>query len=506
MSDETPMPDTSPPPDNRPGRSAQPDIIQLQSLATSTAQEIDSDILNPVVFSSDNLFARFELEPKGFMSPGSTISIGLKPNSGVDRAFVPLGVGVNSLISRAVLRTSSGRVINDTTDYPFICQQKSMAISSEVQKNRELYTTGRGLCYEMNYVTDSATGDLQRTSAQSYGLDNGKTYDSDAGLTSNNFSVISKDRMDLSPTYQVALHSLFPFLKAGNNLPLFMFGDDRIQIELYFTPTIGKRVSLSYGDRATADTSAFLIDENSLQLISDHIFYPGAMDEWASKNSDLTFGYVDYQTSRHNLTTTTAKNNTRNVGGAGRLVTRVFCGAHAVHDGTAPVKPANDLLNEYGASANMRNHANQDQYGNNTTNLLYNERYLYPLDVKNNARHYHQLKDAEGKILYTTRCVYSNEGGSHRDTAGSCVIAPSGLEELQFEGKGQSNNLSGKQYFMGWRLNRGERVGTKGIEIKNDYSDLRELNGEEGQYIQVSWIEVLRTARLKDGQMEVFYA
>ena len=154
----------------------------------------------------------------------------------------------------------------------------------------------------------------------------------------------------------------------------------------------------------------------------------------------------------------------------------------------------------------MRNHANQDQYGNNTTNLIYNERHLYPLDVKNNARHYHQLKDAEGKILYTTRCVYSNEGGTSRDTAGECVIAPSGSAPLHFEGKGQSNNLSGKQYFMGFRLNRGERVGTKGIEIKNDYSDLRELNGKEGQYIQVSWIEVLRTARLKDGQMEVFYA
>ena len=81
-------------PDSRPSRSAQPNIIQLQSLNTSTAQEIDSDILNPVVFSADNLFARFELEPKGFMSPGSTISIGVIPDADTDRAFFPLNIGV----------------------------------------------------------------------------------------------------------------------------------------------------------------------------------------------------------------------------------------------------------------------------------------------------------------------------------------------------------------------------------------------------------------------------
>ena len=433
------------------------------------------------------------------MSPGSTISIGVIPDADTDRAFFPLNIGVHSLIQRAVLRTSSGRVLNDTTEFPWLSAQKSMNISNEVNKNRELYTTGRSCCYEFNYDSKSAT------ETKSYGIDNGKTYNGSTGLTSNNFSVISKSRLGLSPTYQVSLASLFPFLQAGNQLPLFMFGDDRIQIELYFTPpTTGSRVVVSKGDTAHADHS-FMIDQNSLQLISDHIFYPGAMEEWASKNRDLTFGYVDYQTSRHNLTTTTATNNTRNVGGAGRLVTKAFSGVFGVTDDETSIIPADQLFSSYEARANRRNKTNEDIHGNSSTNLFYNERFLFPTSVKNSARLYHNLKDAEGKIQYSTRSLYSNEGGRTQQTAGACVVAPN-VARVHFEGRTQSDNLPGTQFFQGFRLNRGERVGTKGIDLTCDYSDLRRTEDKVLDCVQISWIEVLRQARLKDGHMEVFFA
>ena len=61
-----------------------PESVQLVNFKTTTNEYVESDVLNPVVFSSDNLFCRFELEPKGFLSPDSAISIGLTPNVGVD--------------------------------------------------------------------------------------------------------------------------------------------------------------------------------------------------------------------------------------------------------------------------------------------------------------------------------------------------------------------------------------------------------------------------------------
>ena len=107
MSDDT----TSDPMAKQPSskdRSAQPDLINLKAIPTSTAQEVETDVLRPVVFSSDNNFCRFELEPKGFLSPTSSISIGVKPNSDVKKATFPINIGVHSLVSRAVLKTSSG--------------------------------------------------------------------------------------------------------------------------------------------------------------------------------------------------------------------------------------------------------------------------------------------------------------------------------------------------------------------------------------------------------------
>ena len=96
-------------------RSSQPDIINLKQLQTSTAQEVESDILRPVVFSQD--FIRYELEPKGFLSPTSSITLGLEAVETIKRAQHPINVGVASLIDRAVLKTSSGRVICDMEDF-----------------------------------------------------------------------------------------------------------------------------------------------------------------------------------------------------------------------------------------------------------------------------------------------------------------------------------------------------------------------------------------------------
>ena len=309
-------------PDTRPTRDNQPSEVQLVNIATTTNEEIESDVLLPVVFSSDNLFCRFELEPKGFLSPDSSISIGVKPNSAVSRAFFPKGVGVYSLIKRAVLKTSSGRVINDTDEVAHQLAMTSMYGSLQGNKNREQFSTGRGLCYEMNYPNGGFT------SAESYGLSNGKEY-SPTGLTCNNFEVVSKDRLGLSPTFQINLHELFPFLRAGQRIPLYMLGNDRLQIELFFNSTLDARMSVSKADQTGSGTRSFLIDQNEVQMIADHIYIPGGMEDWAEKHQEIQYGFTQMVSSRHVINTTSAVNNKRNVGGAGRLVKRVFAGSRS---------------------------------------------------------------------------------------------------------------------------------------------------------------------------------
>ncbi len=491
------MSDPASMPDSRPDRSNQPAEVQLVNIETTTNEEIESDILLPVVFSPDNLFCRFELEPKGFLSPNSSISIGVKPNSAVERAFFPKGVGVYSLIKRAVLKTSSGRVINDTDEVSHQLALTSMYSSLQGNKNREQFSTGRGLCYEMNYPNGGFT------SAESYGLSNGKEY-SPTGLTCNNFEVVSKSRPDLYPTFQLNLHELFPFLRAGQRIPLYMLGNDRLQIELFFQPLKEARMSVSKADQTSSATREFVIDTNSVQMIADHVYIPGGMEDWAEKHKEIQYGYTQMVSSRHTLDTTSAVNNKRNVGGAGRLVRKVFTGVSCdLQKAGTPFIGCDALLNKYEAVGNLRD---EDKHGVITSNVFINEHKLFPQDITNTARHYHNLRDASGRIIYTTRALYADEGGISTDTAQQSLLAPKADAGLHYEGRGQSDNLAGKQNFLGYRINTGERVGTKGIELTADFSNLRHLAGEVGSFTQYSMIEVIKSAVLINGQLEVVYA
>lgn len=491
-------------------RSAQPDIINLKQLQTSTAQEVETDVLRPVVFSSNNKFCRFELEPKGFLSPTSSITLGVSAPGGIARAQFPINIGVHSLIQRAVLKTSSGRVICDMDDYSYFHALKSAFVDNTTQQERDQYISGRvvnwGPFYQ--FATD-ATDNLEfNTEASRMVLQNGKEYGGskvddmahDQGLTPRNFTIVSAEanRLGLTPTYSVRIYELFPFLKSGNQIPLFMMGNDRIQIELHFTDPASKdRMCLSKVDEGESGAE-FVINQNDVEFISDHIFYPGQMEKWASMNKDLTFQYFDYVVNRNLLTAATDDTDTSNsvvrqIGGAGRIVTRAFAGYRP-----KVVAGVDDraIFNRYQAEG-MK--TTGDDVGRLCSNLFYNEKYLYPLSVDNLARHYHNLRDAEKKQLYVPRELYSG--------AGQLLPVAGDGSSFHYDGRTQ-DQMRTSQFWQGWRLNRGERVGTKGIEINMEASNQAgtETGLKDGTYTLTSWTEQLRYATLKDGQLEVFWS
>ena len=503
--------------------SSQPESVQLRpSVVYDTSQVIESEILRPVVFSNDNLFTRFELEPKGYLSPSSSISFTLKPNAEVKRAFFPTGIGVHSVISRAVLRTSSGRVLSDIEEFGHLKSLTSMYIPNDAQAQREQYLNGRCMDFQFNY-DDAGADNVGSYRAQTYGLSNGREYcesgilnkaddvglrssASQGGLSHHNFQIISNDaqRATLSPSYSITLHDLFPFLKSRSSkdqLPLFMFESDRVQIELYFTSTTKGRVSVGaeVGDNPLG--KEFLIDQNSVELISDHIFYPNqTLEQQKAEASKEPFRYFDYVLSRQTLTADDAtpandntQNNIRNVGGAGRIITRVF--SAVVPTGTQEASP----LNSFVAKAPVKS---GDFVGRLESNLFYNERYLFPQTLANGARQFHNLSDATSRHIYTTREMYSSGGD----------LLAGDEADLAYEGVRQDTSLLGNSFWQGFRLNRGERVGTKGIDL--NMSLLKTADGKsyvrgglaDGTYLQYTFLEVQRFAEMKSGQIDVFFA
>ena len=96
--------------------------------------------------------------------------------------------------------------------------------------------------------------------------------------------------------------------------------------------------------------------------------------------------------------------------------------------------------------------------------------------------------------------MYSDSGKALMDSQSS---------DQHYEGRSQTGNLTGSQFWQGFRLNRGERVGTKGIEL---HMNARGVDGSgaglpDGTYNQIVYQEVLRTLTMdkNTGQIEVFY-
>ena len=398
-------------------------------------------------------------------------------------------------------------------DFSYFDTLKSNFVDNTTQQERDQYICGRCVNWEPFYTKPTAaTDNLEfNTEAEYMVLGNGKEYggekiasngDYSEGLTPRNFTIVSNDaiRANLSPTFSVRIYELFPFLKSGNQLPLFMMGSDRVQIELYFTPLgSSDRMVLSKEDEGQTGAS-FEIDQNNCEFISDHIFYPGQMEAWANRNKNLTFQYFDYVVNRQLITasdddTNNANHITRQIGGAGRIVTRAYAG---FRPNVVAGKDDRAIFNRYQAEGIAKIGAFED-VGELCSNLIYNETRLFPQNVMNAARHYHNLRDAEMKQLYVPREVYSNGG----------TLLPAGAagSDVHYDGRTQSQ-MKASQFWQGWRLNRGERVGSKGIEIEvNTWApDYNSKGLQNGTYILTSWTEQLRYSTLKDGQLEVFWS
>ena len=101
---------------------------------TDMEQRIDTDILEPVVFS-DN-FIRFQLQRKGLLNPQSRITFSFI-NPAIASSFLPLGTGIASLIQRATLKIG-GKTICEVDDWSHYNFYKQLFIDQQVSYLLEL--------------------------------------------------------------------------------------------------------------------------------------------------------------------------------------------------------------------------------------------------------------------------------------------------------------------------------------------------------------------------------
>jgi hypothetical protein len=486
-----------------------PDLMKIGTIPVNTVQEVETSILEPVVKSDE--FVRFVFQNKGLLHSHSKVEIGLE-NGTVD-AILPLNVGAYGLISRVALKVGN-QTLCEIDDFANYYAYRSLFVSNENQKEREQMTTGRCISHSFGYKDRGSVNGGSESDTQSDGLviDNGRDalippggatpwtnagFNGAGGLLTGTANYLPRQwqnvKQDVATDrnlYQLSLSELCPFLR-HNQLPLYLM-KEQVSLELHFTP-VGStalhtgRVSIQKG---ATNTTAFAIDINKVRLISDHIFYPQElMIQYAKANSVLNFTYADYRLSKYSRSKAELEvQGIRNVGGAGRIVNKIIWGVQNEVKGTG-------LCNNYSAIAPTVDYASGAASKNDTAtfNIKYNDKFEFPIDVVNPARHFHNVNQAEGMVPFVNRQEYCSEGTSLSTRTFDLTSIDSSADAAL--------GLAGSFFWCSQRLTSQERINSRGIELYFKFSGIDAAN-----YTQRVYLEVMRTATLQNGYTECYYA
>jgi len=434
----------------QPNDSQIPDLVKIGSIPTSTVMDVETSVLEPVQHSQTS--CRFVLENKGILHSHSKIVVAMQdPEVADEKLYWPINVGCMALISRARLQ-SGGKTLIEQTDFNHLTAYESMFLSNEHNKQKEVFQNGRLMAHNFNYDTSDMSCDGVM-------IDTGKDFNE----ITDTYELPSQIEIKAGSEFQISLSDLFPFLKQ-QQLVLFMI-NEQITITLEFS---GLKERMWQTGGAAADVN---IDTSKTRLIADYQFYPGEMMEaFKRQNANLTLTYMVYRLSKTSIDAGTQK-HIRNIGGNGRIVTQIVSGL----EDPALTFVGNPLGKYQGVAPG---NVSATESGQIELNVKYNNHLLYPEDVVNFAQHQHNTAQAKGMVPFCTRFEYSGEGG------------PDSVTAKTLEGVDLTTFLDGTFCWQAHRLNRNERVNSRGIEYQVSYN----LNG--GARTQRVWLEMVRMASL----------
>ena len=462
-----------------------PDLLRLSKIPVSYEQHLETSLLEPSTFqagtSTQDGFATFNLEKKGFLHSHSKLFLSIQPSATNTRAFLPQNIGIASVIRRACLRAGN-QVINEIDDWSHLHMIKSAEIDNENNVEREQYVTGRSANLRYLYRELLAGAMTFGTNNSSFsGPDNSREYSTNGSdLLVQPFANMNVNALDQCPVYSVDVSDLFPFLKT-HSLPLYMI-DQELTIELTFSNTLSRACVPNGADQ----TVEYTINQNELKFCADYIFYTenDVMTRYAEANPNLEFAFPDYRLSKQSVAVAggaglpLASGVVRNIGMANRLVSRVLT---TITDDSLTMESMNG---KYVSQAPQRANPTSNP-GTIRYNLRYNDRFEYPIDIINPAQVFSNFTQAES-LLFVNREEYSNQQGG---LGGSGT----GNNTVKFEGNDVSTALAGKSFFLGTKLTNG-RVGSRGIELHYTGTDYGNAS-----YTLRSYSEYMRIAKLSNG-------
>jgi len=463
-----------------------PDLLRVSPMDTTTVTDVETSMLDPVVIS-DN-FCRFVLLNKGILHSHSKITLAAQCTADSNRRFFPPNIGVQSLISRCALKVGT-KTLQEIDGYNYLSAYKDMFVANEHQLEREQVQSGKCISHEFRYsnAVDTEGGADNNTRATVYGLENGRDYATARNSPGEQADLVIPDWADVAnvPVFQIALSDMFPMLKQ-TQLPLYMM-QEQVSIELTFEPVNTQRVCL----RSSTSSETVSVVTDQVKMIADYIYYPqDLMDSYRQANNVISFNHFDYRHSKLSVSATSTSGTTqiRNLGGAGRIVTKVITGLQS--DSASDTS----VLNQYHSISPERHYsfgqapAAGNDNGSLTVNVRYNDKFLYPIDVINPARQFHNTAQAEGMVPFITREEFCAEGVALTDDKLEGYVQNTG-------DAGDEKGILGRFNWLSYRLNRNERVNSRGLEYYFKYQGLN----NSSSYTQRTWLELAKLTTISGG-------
>ena len=508
-----------------------PDLLKIGSIPTNVQMDVDTDVLDPVVHNQS--FIRFVLQNKGILHSHSKIQFAFEQTT--QDVWTPMNVGIAGLIQRATLRVGN-QTICEIDDFADFTTYRSQFMSGESMRERLQYQTGQCMAKKFAYNnegedwTSASPPEVAVVAGGQFG--GGGSLDLARGITNDlgrngllvlggqgYFGEVENSRMppymslynDTAPasgstdivnvanTFQWSLSDFFPFLKT-NQLPLYMM-KEQISLEFVLTPAAsGGRAWVNSGVAATQTYNLITTDT---KMFADYQYYPQEMMvAYANANRSMQFSYVDYRLSKLTVPTDISGQQIRNIGGAGRIISKVLWG----FQNNTPTAATSPLI-KWNATAMTRNaliaalppiapDAATRAYANGeiSQNIKLNGEFLYPINVDNTARCFHNVVQAEGLTPYCGRQEYSNEGNS--------------LTRRTLQGHVVNDVFAGTAFWQAARLNKGERVNSRGLELYYNVNmpDAGSSPAVNDAYTLRVFLETIKFASLKDGLVETMLA
>ena len=203
------------------------DITKTGGIQTSTAQRVETEVLEPVTFSQSH--ARFSLKNEGVLNHSSKLVIGLKNNATVARGFFAPHIGVDQVISSCRL-SIGGKTVCETQSWDKLQMLKSSFVSQTQNLEREQYMSQKNMVNQFIYNRSHAdVADNSVTDATDYHVNPGTITDPAGDVHLQDYQLLRN-----TPTYSIDMRSLFPFFAAGHQLPLSEI-DEQVLVDITFT-------------------------------------------------------------------------------------------------------------------------------------------------------------------------------------------------------------------------------------------------------------------------------